>query len=86
MNTDSPRSGDIVRYGKDETINGEMKRNHATHFMSVLFTDDDGITQAFSRTGENGKFEIVKTDQFNGGNYGQRQGKKGDATGFYRAP
>jgi hypothetical protein len=86
MNVDSPRSGDIVRMGKDEMVNGQMKKNHATHFMSVMFTGDDNVTQAFSRTGVNGKFEIVPVTKFNGGNYGQVQGKKGDASGFYRPP
>jgi RHS repeat-associated protein len=86
MNTSDPRSGDVVRYGNDMEVQGQFEKNFPTHFMSVLYTDDDGITQAFSRTGENGKFEIVPTTQFNGGNYGQVQGKKGDASGFYRPP
>jgi RHS repeat-associated protein len=86
MNVASPRSGDIVRYGMDQTVDGELKRNQATHFMSVMFTGDDGVTQAFSRSGVNGRFEIVPVDHFNGTNYGQVQGKKGDATGFYRPP
>jgi RHS repeat-associated protein len=84
MNTASTRSGDIVRYGKDAMIGGQLRRNHATHFMSVLFTGDDGVTQAFSRSGVNGRFEIVPVDQFNGTNYGRIQGKQGDASGFYR--
>ena len=43
------RTGDIVRWGADAK----------THFANVFFTGDDGITEVFSRSGVNGRFEVV---------------------------
>jgi hypothetical protein len=83
---DSLRTGDIIRYGNDEERGGTTVRNAPQHFMNVLYTGDDGITQTFSRTGVNGKFEIVPSGKFAGTNYGQIQGRpnSNDKTGFYR--
>lgn len=52
--------------------------------MSVVFTGDDGTTQAFSRSGQNGRFEIVPVGAFAGSNYGNIGGKGKNQTGFYR--
>jgi RHS repeat-associated protein len=50
------RTGDVIRWGVGD------KR----HFANMIFTGDDGITEAFSRSGMNGKFQIVPltNDQF----------------------
>jgi hypothetical protein len=74
--SDALRTGDIIRYADVQ--------NKPTHFMNVIFTGDDGITRAFSRSGVNGRFEIVPTDAFNGTNYGTIRGKDTRDTGFYR--
>lgn len=52
--------------------------------MNVIFTGDDGTTTAFSRSGVNGRFEIVPVDAFSGGPYGEIRGKSSKDTGFYR--
>jgi RHS repeat-associated protein len=62
------RTGDIIRWGADAK----------THFANVLFTGDDGITQVFSRSGVDGRFEIVPED-----NSGFQHGY-GDITGRFR--
>jgi hypothetical protein len=49
VNAGEERTGDIIRWGT----------GGKTHFANVIFTDDDGITQVFSRTGVSGTFEIV---------------------------
>jgi integrase len=49
---DGLRTGDVIRYGRDEK----------THFVNVLFTDDDGTTQTFSRTGVQGPFESLRVN------------------------
>jgi RHS repeat-associated protein len=67
---DGLRTGDVIRYGRDEK----------THFVNVLFTDDDGTTQTFSRTGANGPFESLRV---NDPKITQLYGK---ITGQYRAP
>lgn len=76
VSSDALRTGDIVRYADEQ--------NTPTHFMNVIFTGDDGTTKAFSRSGVNGRFEIVPVDAFNGTNYGRIKGKSGKDTGFYR--
>jgi hypothetical protein len=70
--------GDIIRYADS--------RNVPQHFMNMIFTGDDGVTQAFSRSGVNGRFEIVPVDRFVGGNYGTIRGIQAKDTGFYRPP
>jgi len=70
--------GDIIRYADS--------RNVPQHFMNMIFTGDDGTTQAFSRSGVNGRFEIVPVDKFVGGNYGTIRGIQAKDTGFYRPP
>jgi RHS repeat-associated protein len=52
---DGTRVGDVVRYGKDEL----------RHFANILFKDDDGVTQIFSRTGTSGRFENLRVDDRN---------------------
>lgn len=54
--------------------------------MTAIITGDDGTTQAFSRSGMNGAFEIVPVDAFNGTNYGNIRGTSNKDTGFYRPP
>jgi hypothetical protein len=49
VNSGDERTGDIIRWGTDAK----------THFANVLFTGDDGITEVFSRSGVNGRFEVV---------------------------
>lgn len=75
---DALRTGDIVRYAD--------AKNTPTHFMTTIFTGDDGTTKAFSRSGVNGRFEIVPVDAFNGTNYGNIRGIQSKDTGFYRPP
>jgi RHS repeat-associated protein len=70
--------GDIIRYADSH--------NAPKHFMNMIFTGDDGTTQAFSRSGVNGRFEIVPVDKFVGGNYGTIRGIQSKDTGFYRPP
>lgn len=70
--------GDIIRYADS--------RNRPKHFMNMIFTGDDGTTQAFSRSGVNGRFEIVPVDRFVGTNYGTIRGIRSKDTGFYRPP
>lgn len=50
--SDGLRVGDVVRYGTGQ------KR----HFANILFKDDDGITQIFSRSGTSGRFENLRVD------------------------
>lgn len=64
------RTGDVIRYGREDK----------THFVNVLFTDDNGTTQAFSRTGVKGPFESLRV---NDPNITQSYGK---ITGQYRPP
>jgi RHS repeat-associated protein len=73
---DALRVGDIIRYANE--------RNQPQHFMNAIFTGDDGTTYAFSRSGVNGRFEIVPKDRFVGSNYGSIRGIKPGDTGFYR--
>jgi RHS repeat-associated protein len=75
---DALRTGDVVRYADAQ--------NKPQHFMTVIFTGDDGNTRAFSRSGVDGRFEIVPVDHFNGTNYGSIRGQTGKDTGFYRPP
>jgi hypothetical protein len=70
--------GDIIRYADSG--------NTPKHFMNVIFTGDDGTTQAFSRSGVNGRFEIVPVDRFAGSNYGNIKGIQSKDSGFYRPP
>lgn len=75
------RVGDIIRYADDH--------NTPTHFMTDIFTGDDGTTRAFSRSGVNGRFEIVPVDAFVGkppNGYGSIRGISSKDTGFYRPP
>jgi RHS repeat-associated protein len=67
---DGLRTGDVIRYGREEK----------THFVNVLFTDDDGTTQTFSRTGVQGPFESLRV---NDPKITQSYGK---VTGQYRPP
>jgi RHS repeat-associated protein len=78
VSQDALRTGDIVRYADSQ--------NTPQHFMTVFFTGDDGVTQAFSRSGVNGRFQIVPTDAFSGGNYGTIKGIGKKDSGFYRPP
>ena len=67
---DGLRTGDVIRYGREEN----------THFVNVLITDDDGITQTFSRTGVRGPFESLRVNE-------QRLIRDyGRITGQYRPP
>lgn len=52
ITNDDLRIGDAVRYGG----NGKPKWRH---YMTVIFTGDDGIAQAFSRSGDGGKFQVI---------------------------
>jgi RHS repeat-associated protein len=71
--------GDIIRYADSH--------NMPKHFMNMIFTGDDGTTQAFSRSGVNGRFEIVPVDDPNlRANYGSIRGIGRNDTGFYRPP
>ncbi|MBF2021956.1 MAG: RHS repeat-associated core domain-containing protein, partial [Hydrococcus sp. C42_A2020_068] len=75
---DSLRTGDIVRY---------QNNNTPTHFMTALFTGDDGITRGFSRSGVNGRYEVVPVQAFVGSppnGYGNISGRGGRGTGYYR--
>ena len=76
VSADALRVGDIIRYAND--------RNKPQHFMNAIFTGDDGTTYAFSRSGVNGRFEIVPKDRFVGTNYGSIRGIKPGDSGFYR--
>lgn len=67
---------DAVRYDGD----GQVRRRH---YMTVVFTGDDGTSQAFSRSGENGRFEIIPVTPTMRG-YGKIGGTGGKSTGFYR--
>lgn len=49
---DSLRVRDIIRYGREEK----------THFVNVLFVGTDGTALAFSRSGIQGRFEILKVN------------------------
>jgi RHS repeat-associated protein len=70
--------GDIIRYADSHNV--------PQHFMNMIFAGDDGTTQAYSRSGVNGRFEIVPVDKFVGGNYGAIKGIQSKDTGFYRPP
>jgi hypothetical protein len=76
VSLDSLRVGDIIRYADD--------KNAPTHFMNAIFTTDEGVTQGFSRTGTNGRFEIVPINAFEGGNYGHIRGIDKHSSGAYR--
>jgi len=52
LNVGSERTGDIIRWGTDNN----------RHFANVLFTGDDGISKIFSRSGKNGRFEMINVD------------------------
>jgi RHS repeat-associated protein len=70
---------DAVRYGG----NGNSVNRH---YMSVVFTGDDGQSQAFSRSGVSGRFQIVPVNEFAqpGSKYGSISGAGNNRTGFYR--
>ncbi len=78
----SPQNGnlrllDAIRYnGNGNSVN--------RHYMSVVFTGDDGTTQAFSRSGNGGRFEVIRADAFNGSSYGNIGGTSTKHSGFYR--
>lgn len=78
VNRGDLRVGDIIRYAD--------QANAPQHFMNAIFTGDDGTTRAFSRSGVNGRFEIVSVDRFVGGSYGTIRGIQSKDTGFYRPP
>ena len=67
---------DVVRYDGD----GNPDKRH---YMSVIFTDDNGTSEAFSRSGERGRFEIIDVTQTLSG-YGSIGGAGKNKTGFYR--
>jgi RHS repeat-associated protein len=70
------RLGDVIRYGG----NGNPRRRH---YMTAIFTGDDGMTQAFSRSGEGGKFHVIPVTSPLG-IYGNVQGTNKKHTGYYR--
>ena len=78
----SGRVGDMVRYG--------FHFNKAEHFATVIFTGDDGIAKVFSRSGHNGRFEVLPIQgldpysrrSLNG--YGSIMPKTNKQTGIYR--
>lgn len=75
------RVGDIIRYADE--------RNKPAHFMTTIFTGDDGTTQAFSRSGVSGRFELAPVGAFAGPvprGYGSIRGISSKDTGFYRPP
>lgn len=56
------------------------------HYMTVIFTGDDGQSQAFSRSRVSGRFQIVPVDAFARPRsiYGSVSGTGRNQTGFYR--
>jgi hypothetical protein len=66
--------GDIVRFGIG---------SDPTHFANFIFEDDKGESVVFSRTGENGPYEIIRAIDQQNSAYGKIEGIKDDATGFY---
>jgi RHS repeat-associated protein len=68
---------DVVRFDGNNNVN-------LRHYMSVVFTGDDGTTQAFSRSGENGRFQIIPIDTPSQMGYGNIRGTGQNQSGFYR--
>lgn len=73
----NPQIGDLMRLD-----DGKDKKGFASHYMTFLFTKDDGTRMAFSRTGVNGQFEINNVSRFAG--YGPIRGVSDGQSGFYR--
>jgi hypothetical protein len=59
-------------------------QNEATHFANVVFETDEGELQVFSRSGINGRLEIIDASILAGPkNYGAIRGAGNDKTGYY---
>ncbi|MCU1266964.1 MAG: repeat-associated core domain protein, partial [Acidobacteria bacterium] len=79
VNGENLQAGDIIRYATSD--------NAPRHFMNMIFTGDDGTTQAFSRSGVNGRFEIIPVDDPKlKASYGSIRGINRADSGFYRSP
>jgi RHS repeat-associated protein len=59
VSQDDLRTGDIIHWAGGKGTSGE-------HFSNMLFTGDDETTKAFSRSGQNGRFEIVPVTDIQG--------------------
>ena len=59
------------------------RSNTATHFANVVFKEDNGNVQVFSRSGIRGRLEIRDATSLEGGNYGTIRGIGRDSTGYY---
>jgi RHS repeat-associated protein len=59
--------------------------NNGTHYANAIFENDDKSLEAFSRSGQGGKLEIIDVTKLSGNpyNYGAVRGIGKDSTGFY---